>query len=307
VQVDYVRRSWGNLPATINRAWTPADFDTFVFNVPQDSRLPGGGGYPVTFRDIKPAKYQQVDNFLTFADNVGGATNNFNGVDVTVNARLRNVTLQGGTSTGNVVEDGCGVVQAHPEFYIFGPWGGTETFGDTFLGGVAQWPQQFCHRESGWKTNLKGLASYTIPKIDVLLSGTFRSLPYPGNEFPSVQSQSLGGTATGLFLGIPGVDNTTLGRPLASGIPVEFLQIVEPGKLYGDRLSSVDLRFGKILRYGNSRTMINFDVYNLFNSNTTEVFQRTYSAPSTTPRSTYLDPLQIMSARFFKISAQFDF
>jgi hypothetical protein len=308
VQVDYVRRTWGNLPATINRAWTPADFDTFVFNVPQDSRLPGGGGYPVTFRDIKPAKYQQVDNFLTFADNVGGATNNFNGVDVTVNARLRNVTLQGGTSTGNVVEDGCGVVQAHPEFYIFGPWGGTETFGDTFLGGVAQWPQQFCHRESGWKTNFKGLASYTIPKIDVLLSGTFRSLPYPGNEFPSVQSQSLGGTATGLFFGIPGVDNTTLGRPLASGIPVEFLQIVEPGKLYGDRLSSIDLRFGKILRYGNSRTMINFDVYNLFNSNTTEVFQRTYSPPTTgTPRSTYLDPLQIMSARFFKISAQLDF
>jgi hypothetical protein len=109
----------------------------------------------------------------------------------------------------------------------------------------------------------------------VLLSGTFRSLPYPGNEFPSVQSQSLGGTVTGLFLGIPGVDNTSLGRPLASGIPVEFLQIVEPGKLYGDRLNSIDLRFGKILRYGNSRTMINFDVYNLFNSNTTEVFQRT--------------------------------
>jgi len=270
--------------------------------------LPGGGGYPVTFRDIKPAKYQQIDNFLTFADNVGGASNNFNGVDVTVNARLHAVTLQGGTSTGNSVEDGCGVVTQHPEFYIFGPWGGTETFGDTFLGGVAQWPQQYCHRESGWKTNLKGLVTYTVPKIDVLLSGTFRSLPYPGNEFPSVQSQSLGATVTGLFLGIPGVDSTNLGRPLASGIPVEFLQIVEPGKLYGDRLSSVDLRFGKILRYGNSRTMINFDVYNLVNSNTTEVFQRTYSPPTTgTPRSTYLDPLQIMSARFFKISAQFDF
>ena len=104
------------------------------------------------------------------------------------------------------------------------------------------------------------------------------------------------------------MDNTNLGRPLASGIPVEFLQIVEPGKLYGDRLNSIDLRFGKILRYGNSRTMINFDVYNLVNSNTTEVFQRTYSPPTTgTPRSTYLDPLQIMSARFFKISAQFDF
>jgi hypothetical protein len=32
-----------------------------------------------------------------------------------------------------------------------------------------------------------------------------------------------------------------------------------------------------------------------------------YSAPSTTPRSTYLDPLQIMSARYFKIGVQIDF
>ena len=59
-----------------------------------------------------------------------------------------------------------------------------------------------CHRESGWKTNLKGLATYNVPKVDVLISGTFRSLPYPGNEFPSVQSQSIGGQATALFLGI---------------------------------------------------------------------------------------------------------
>ena len=56
-----------------------------------------------------------------------------------------------------------------------------------------------------------------------------------------------------MFLGIPGVDSTNLGRPLSSGIPVEFLNIVEPGKLYGDRLNAVDLRFGKILRYGNTQ------------------------------------------------------
>ena len=311
LQVDYIRRSWGNLPAVINRALTPADFDTFVYNVPQDSRLPGGGGYSLTFRDVKPAKAQQINNLTTLADNVGGAFNRFNGVDITVNARLRNVTIQGGTSTGNVIEDSCGVVTAHPEYYIFSAWGGTGGFLDTFLGGVGQWPQEFCHRESGWKTNIKGLASYTVPKIDVLVSGTLKSLPVAGNEFPSIQSQSLGGQTLGLFLGIPGVDSTNLGRPLSSGIPIQFLQIVKPGELYGDRLTSIDLRFGKILRFGgNSRTAINFDVYNLFNENTTETFQRNYSAPTApgaTPRSTYLDPLQIMSARFFKISAQFDF
>ena len=300
IELDYIRRSWGNLPATINRAWTPADFDPFVYNVPKDPKLPGGGGYALTFYDVKPAKFQSIDNYLTFADSVGGALNTFNGVDFTVNARLREVTFQGGISTGNVVEDSCGVVKNHPETYIFGPWGGTDGFLDTFLGGVGQWPQSSCHRESGWKTNLKGLVTYTMPKVDVLISGTFRSLPYPGNEFPSVQSQSIGGQATALFLGIPGVDSTNLGRPLASGIPVEFLNIVKPGEMYGDRMNAIDLRFGKILRYGTTKTLVSLDVFNLFNSNTPQVYQQTYGP-------TYLNPLSIMSARFFKIGVQFDF
>ncbi|HET9271007.1 MAG TPA: carboxypeptidase regulatory-like domain-containing protein [Vicinamibacterales bacterium] len=300
LELNYIRRSWGNLTATVNRAWTAADWDTFTYTAPRDPKLPGGGGYALTFRDIKPEAYTRAaDNYLSFADNLGGAYNKYNGVDVTVNARLRDVTIQGGTSSGNVIEDSCGVVNNHPEYFIFGPWGGTGGFLDTFLGGIAQWPQSFCHRESGWQTNFKALATYTIPKVDVLLSGTFRSIPYPGNEFPSVQSQSLG--AQVLAFNIPGVVNeTSLNRPFGSGQVVEFLQIVEPGTVYGDRLNAIDLRFGKILRYGKTRTQLNLDVYNLANSNTTEVFQRNYGP-------TYLDPLAIMSARFFKISAQFDF
>jgi hypothetical protein len=38
------------------------------------------------------------------------------------------VTVQGGFSTGNRVEDDCGVVKAHPETYIFPFWGGTSAF-----------------------------------------------------------------------------------------------------------------------------------------------------------------------------------
>jgi hypothetical protein len=311
VELDYIRRTWGNLPAEINKAWTPADFDTFNYNLPKDSRLPGGGGYALTYYDIKPGKFGLADNLLTFADKVGGAYNKFNGFDVTVNARLRAVTVQGGTSSGNVVEDSCGVVKNHPEYYIFGPWGGTGAFLDTFLGGLGQWPQQFCHRESGWKTNVKGLASYNLPKIDVLFSGTFRSLPYAGNEFPSVQSQSLGGTV--LALNIPGVVNTTsLGRPFGSGNVVEFLNVVQPGALYGNRLNAVDLRVSKVLKLGifkEGRAHVNFDIYNVLNANTTEVYQRNYSAPAAAgaPRSTYLDPLSIMAARYFKFGTQIDF
>jgi len=300
VGVDYIRRSWGNLRTTVNRALTPADFDTFVYNVPQDPRLPGGGGYQLTFRDVKPGKFGILDNFQTFSDKVGGASNTFNGVDVTVTARLRDVTIQGGTSTGNIVEDECGVVAAHPEIYIFTGWGGTLDFFKQFNPSLGQWPASFCHRESGWHTNIKGLASYNIPKIDVLLSGTWHSVPYPGNNFPSITSQSLGGQV----LAISGLD-FNLGRPLASGNPIEFLNIVEPGKLNYERLSQADLRIGKNLRFGRTRTLVSLDIFNVFNSNTPDVYQTNYTAPG--PTSTYLNPLSITVGRFFKVSAQLDF
>ncbi len=113
-----------------------------------------------------------------------------------------------------------------------------------------------------------------------------------------------------LALNIPAIGlvdpNLKLNRPFGSGQAVEFFNLVEPGKLYGDRLNAVDLRFGKILKYDKTRTQITLDVYNLFNSNTTEVYQRSYYAPRGAG-STYLNPLSIMSARFFKITAQFDF
>jgi hypothetical protein len=301
VEVDYIRRTWGNLKTNINRALTPADFDTFTYNVPKDSRLPGGGGYALTFRDVKPNKFGIIDNYQTFTDKIGGSSNSFNGVDVNVTARLRDVTIQGGTSTGNVVEDECGVVAAHPEMYISGlGWGGTLDFFKQFNPSLGQWPQQFCHRESGWNTNIKGLASYLVPKIDVLISGTWHSVPYPGNNFPSVTSQSLGGQ----LLAINGLD-FNLGRPLASGAPIEFLNIVEPGKLKYERLSQADVRFGKNLRYGRTKTLVALDVFNIFNSNTPDVYSTTYTAPS--PTSTYLNPQSITVGRFFKISAQLDF
>src|SRR5688572_20134421 len=301
LEVAYIRRSWGNLKTTINRALTPADFDTFDYNVPRDARLPGGGGYSLTFRDVKPAKFGILDNFQTFTSNIGGSSNDYNGVDFNATARLRDVTIQGGTSTGNVVEDECGVVAAHPEMYISGlGWGGTLDFFKQFNPSIGQWPQSFCRRESGWNTNIKGLATYTVPKIDVLLSGTWHSVPYPGNNFPSVTSQSLGGQV----LAVP-IAETNLGRPLASGLPIEFFNIVEPGKLKYERLSQADMRVGKNLRFGRTKTLVALDIFNVFNSNTPDVYQTAYSAPSAT--STYLYPLSITVGRFFKISAQLDF
>jgi hypothetical protein len=296
VDVSYFRRSWGNLLVTINQALTPADFDTFTYTVPVDSRLPDGGGYSLTFRDVTPGKFGQLDNLITFQDDVGGNTNTYNGVDFGVNARLREVTVQAGVSTGNVVEDECGVARQHPEIYVNQIFGGSLGFFGTtpFLNGLQQWPIEFCHRESGWQTNVKGLVSYNLPKADVLLSAAFHSVPYPGNNFPSVENQSLSGDATIFFF------NTDLGRLFSNGLPLTFVETVKPGELYGDRLTQVDFRIGKNFRFGGTRTLLALDVFNLFNSSAPDVYQQTYGA-------TYLNPLSITVARLFKISAQFDF
>ena len=137
---------------------------------------------------------------------------------------------------------------------------------------TAQWSRTYCHRESGYLTHVKGLATYTIPKVDVLISGTFQSKPYVGANFPNVASQSIPANSV-----TPNaVIAPSLGRPLAGGVPVTVLGLVKPGDQYGDRLNQVDLRFGKLLRFSGTRTLVALDLFNAFNTNTTDVYQTVY-------------------------------
>ena len=292
-EVSYTRRVWGNFQVTDNRAVGPADFDPYTIVVPQDARLPGGGGYPLQFYDVTPSKFGQFDNFITFAKNYGTWRNHYNGVDVSLTARFPfALTAQGGFSTGNVMEDDCSVGEKLPEIYI--PAGGGGTLPAIYS--IAQWSRTYCHRESGWLTQVKGLTTYTVPKIDVLVSGTFQSKPYVGANFPNVASQSLPAYNVTPSVLIA----SSLGRPLAGGAPVTLLSFVKPGTKYGDRLNQVDLRFGKRLRFAATRTLVALDVFNVFNSNTTELYQQFFGP-------TYLYPTSITAARIAKISAQFDF
>jgi hypothetical protein len=293
VELSYARRVWGNFQVTDNRAVGPADFDPFTIVAPQDQRLPNGGGYSLQFYDINPAKFGQFDNFITFSDNFGKQIYHFNGIDLNVNARFPfALTLQGGFSTGNMTEDDCEVGEKLPEIYILPGSGGTLSA----VQSIAQWSRSYCHRESGYLTHVKGLATYTIPKVDVLISGTIQSKPYVGSNFPSVASQSIPAYAVTPNIAIA----PSLGRPLAGGAPVTLLGLVQPGEKYGDRLNQVDLRFGKVLRFGTTRTLVALDLFNAFNTNTTDVYQTFYGA-------TYLNPASVMAARLAKISAQLDF
>ena len=78
------------------------------------------------------------------------------------------------------------------------------------------------------------------------------------------------------------------------------MSLVKPGDKYGDRLNQVDLRIGKLLRFGGTRTLLSLDIYNAFNANTTDAYQSFFGLA-------YLNPTSIMAARLAKISAQIDF
>ena len=67
-----------------------------------------------------------------------------------------------------------------------------------------------------------------------------------------------------------------IGRPLPGGAATYSVNLVNPGQLYGPRINSVDFRFTKILRFGNTRTNVGLDLYNLFNANTGTAFNQAF-------------------------------
>src|SRR6266849_6477929 len=59
----YFRRWWGNFLVNRNPNWTPGNFDSFCTTAPNDSSLPGGGGYQMCgLYDVNPSVGAQVNN-----------------------------------------------------------------------------------------------------------------------------------------------------------------------------------------------------------------------------------------------------
>jgi hypothetical protein len=184
------------------------------------------------------------------------------------------LTLQGGTSSGRLVEDICDVRSQVPELTA---------------GTLASPTIPYCRQHEPLLTTFKGLFSYLVPKIDVQVAGTFSSRP--GVSLQAQQVYSSAQIANPAF--------STLGRPLAQVTSVT-VSLIEPNTQFGDRIDQLDLRIGKILRFGHTRTSLNVDIVNALNSNDNLGYSPTFSATWPTPTS-------VISARLFRLSAQLDF
>jgi len=293
VDVSYNRRWWGNFFVTDNRALTPADFDQVTITAPGNAKLPNGGGYPVTFltRNTRTA-LGATDNYFTSASDYGDVTSYWHGVDAQISARLSGTLfVQLGASGGRGVRDWCDVTAKLPELYT--------TAGAMFAN------QQLgqCATSEDWLTSWRGLASYTIPKIDVLVSGTFRSTPGVAPGGGTVASN--GAALTANYNVSSAILQSQTGRPLVPGLTFQTVNLLPLGHDYPDTLNSLDMRFGKNLRFGRTRTNVAIDLYNLFNANTGTAYNQTYDP--VTNGATWLNPTTVLNPRFARFNVTFNF
>jgi hypothetical protein len=285
IEVAYNRRWWHGFTVTDNLLRGPEDYEQWTITAPSDPRLPGGGGYPITLYTVTAAAAARgAQNYITFDKAYIGKDheNYWHGVDVTFNARQRQgVTLQIGTTTGREIEDTC-------ELQRLTDPPGTNTKN---LHG--------CRNVEPWLTTLRGFASYTIPKIDVLVSGTFRSQP----PLERVATWNVPNT----------VIQSILGRIPPGGLPTGNTAIAlldNEHRLFADkRRQQVDMRVAKIVRIGRTRSDIGVDIQNLFNTNYPTAYDNTYqySPGNTLMGGTWNNPTSIYTARFVRLNLTVNF
>jgi hypothetical protein len=283
VEVGYNRRNWGNFQVTDNRAVGPDDYDVVTLNAPTDSRFPAGvSGQPYSFLVIKENKFGQADNYLTYSDDYASRTDYWHGVDVNFNARLENgLTLQAGTNSGRGVRNSCELEKLLPET----------------VGGRID----ACDVTELWLTTFRGLATYVVPKIDVMVSAVMRSNP---NTAPAGTPASTGGSLGATVQVTSAQVLAAIGRPLPGGSNSRQVNILLPNQLYGDRLNAMDMRFGKIFRFGAIRANVGVDLYNIFNANTATGYNQGYEVANP---SNWLTPSGVLDPRFARFNVTIDY
>ena len=261
-EVSYVHRTFHGFMVTdtLGRNFQ-TDWVNYTIMAPADSRLPGGGNYPISV--YLPNTTAATQNNLKQEKNVSSDGKEreafYDGVNFNVNARMQNgLFVSVGTQTGRRIEDRCNVVT-------------------NFNNGNTGPNPRDCRDSDPWQTTIRGLGSYTIPKVDVLVSATVRSqtpLEIGANwVVPNTTVRTLlGGTLP------PGL--------LATGNSTIDLTDSEHLIFAKNRRTQVDMRFAKIVRFGRTRADIGIDLWNLFNTNYATAYAGTYTPRRAAPGRT---------------------
>jgi hypothetical protein len=280
VTAGYYRTVWGNGGTDSyagsgtsgfvvdNLAVTPGDYTEYCVTAPVDPRLPGNGGYPVCGAyDLRPGLFGQVNNLVDHADKFGERTYVYDGIDASLNWRFgRGGILYGGFSTGRINADQCAAPDA---------------------------PEQFCSyvKPFSSEAEVKISGSYPLP-YRFHVSATFVNAPgIPVNANWSAPNSAIA---------------PSLGRNLAACgaaavcTSTATVRLIEPFTVFEERLTKLDLRFGRSMQVGRLRLQPRLDVYNVFNANTVLSVNQTFGP-------VFGRPLSILGARMAKVGLQVDF
>jgi hypothetical protein len=282
VEVAYHRRWFSGFTAVDNLLTQASSYTRYSIIAPADPRLPNGGGYTIdNLFDVDPALFGRVNNLTTLASKYGEWSSYFSGVDVTLSVRMRNgLAFQGGTSTGQNVADACAVRDNLPEL--------NAGIGAGLVGSTVSTTSPYCHVAYGVLTQLRGLATYTVPKVGVQVSGVMQSKP---------------GALLSANYAVPAATIAqSLGRPPSGNVTNVTVNLIEPGQRYGDRINQLDFRVAKLLRWSDRRAMLALDLYNALNSSAVLIYNNTF-----VPGGTWLQPRSILTPRLFRISAEYNF
>jgi hypothetical protein len=278
VEVGWHRRwadKWTLVKNTLN---SPGDFDPYSVTAPADPRLGSASGRVISdLYNISQAKFGQINNETILENNIPGVDrrNWWQGVDFNVNARLAGgVTLRGGAVLSKNGDDWC--------TYIQNGYYGT---------GIPEGPSlRNCNTTTPLQKEFKGLGTYTVPKVDIQLSGTFTSRPGPAKV------ANLQFTAAEIA--------RTLGRAPSGNVQTIQVNLFDANEEFYENIATFDLRVAKLVRWGRMRANLGIDIYNALNSSTGQTYNATYSP---TNPSLWGTPTLILPARFAKLGAQIDF
>ena len=271
-------------------------YDFYTVTAPSDPRLPNGGGY--TILGLNDTAVTLPVNQPTAVTYNNARNYNWNGYDTQFSWRApKGIRVQGGTSTSRTQQNTC-----HAE--LDGP---------NVRGRVgAEW-QAGCDRRTPFQTSIRGSASYTVPKVDVLVSTVFQSQPgvdisanLTYNKDQVVWNSASAARATRpCAVATNGVGCFNTGSPTTVSVPLMLTN-----EMFGERVTYWDMKFAKNIRFANRRLQLGLDLYNIFNSDAITGYNGTYVVddPSTPANeNTWLQPTSLISPRYIRFQVQMDF
>ena len=209
IDVAFNRRWWSNFYVTDNQALGPTDFEQFSIVAPTHPDLPTSGERLTFLKRNGNNPVGATSNYRTFQRDFGDETYYWQGIDFTANSRMRNgLMLQGGFSTGAGHRDLCDVWAALPEL----------TYGANQVSA--------CKIDEEWQMNWRGLVTYTLPKIDVLVSGILRS---QANTEPLTIETGVATNGVGLsgnYTVTPAILAANGQTPFAPGVATQTVNLV---------------------------------------------------------------------------------